>query len=69
MVTSSDEEDDMGLLNRLIASKPRCAVCRRSDVPLAESAHLTLYCDRCSGRLRGVLGSFLDQSPEVEIAR
>lgn len=57
----------MGVLNRLIASKPSCAVCRRTDVPLAESAHLTLYCDRCSGRLRGVLGRFLDQPTEVEL--
>lgn len=55
----------MGILNRFIASKPSCAVCERSDVPLVESAHMTLYCDRCSGRLRGVLGKFLDQPSEV----
>lgn len=55
----------MGILNRIIGSKPSCAVCRRSDVPLAESAHMTLYCDRCLGRLRGVLGSFVEQPSEV----
>jgi hypothetical protein len=58
----------MSVLSRLsvsMGSKDRCAVCGLADVPLTESAHLALYCERCSGRLRGVLGSFAERPAEA----